>query len=307
MLTAALGRVPALIPRMAALPPSGRAALAEQHADTVASGADVLWASEKAAKKTADDGAGKAQVATAIAEGLAILACRPDGAGFGGLHWHHAGHEDCPGPGELALEGMDRRQAKGAYYTPRFMAEHLTLGALDAKVYRPGPLDHPRREEWKLIPSPDILDLRIGDIACGSGVFLLAAVRYLAGRLAEAWQYEADGTPPPVWPQGVFPPLPDRGPLVMAARRAVIRCVYGIDIDQTAVEFSRLALQLMAPAVPAPVDLNVVHGDSLLGIASVEQLVKMHIKPEPGMPDLINRDALEKLLSARAAARTARS
>ena len=68
---------------------------------------------------------------------------------FGGLHWHHGDHKDCPGPGKLKLTGLDRRQAKGAYFTPRFMAENLTLNTLDAQVYDPGPLQTGDRSAWR--------------------------------------------------------------------------------------------------------------------------------------------------------------
>ena len=44
--------------------------------------------------------------------------------------------------------------------------------------------------EWKLKWSHEILGLKIADIACGSGAFLVAAARYLAERVVEAWTIE---------------------------------------------------------------------------------------------------------------------
>jgi hypothetical protein len=303
----ALGAVPDLIPAMAALPVPERIVAAEECADLIASAADVLFT--PVPKKPPEDEPGHADVADAVTRGLAILACRPGGVKFGGLHWHHGDHKDCPGPGELSLTGLDQREAKGAYFTPRNLAERVTLGAIEPLVYLPGPLETADRSTWRLVPSSAILDLRIADIAVGSGVFLIAGVRYLAGRLAEAWRYEADGTPPPVpaparlAPGSEFPPLDSRDPLTMAARRLVIRCFYGVDIDQTSVELARLTLALMAPTVPVPAELTIVQGDSLLGIRDVEQLIKGHIDPPPGWPDMLNRQHVQETLSAAAAIR----
>ena len=40
------------------------------------------------------------------------------------------------------------------------------------------------------VDSDRILELKVADIACGSGAFLVAAARYLADRLVEAWDRE---------------------------------------------------------------------------------------------------------------------
>jgi hypothetical protein len=301
----ALSAVTDTIPAMAALRVPERIIKAEECADLIASAAGVLFT--PVPKKPPEDEPGHADVADAITRGLAILACRPGGVTFGGLHWHHGDHEDCPGPGELNLTGLDHRQAKGAYFTPRKLAEEVTLGGIEPLVYNPGPLQTGERDEWRLVPSNRILDLRIADISVGSGVFLVAGVRYLAGRLAEAWRLEADGTPPPVWPYNKFPPLDSRDPLTMAARRLVIRCFHGVDIDQTSVvELARLTLALMAPTVPVLAELTIVQGDSLLGIRDVEQLIKGHIDPPPGWPDMLDRkDRLSAARKARWRARDA--
>jgi type I restriction-modification system DNA methylase subunit len=37
-------------------------------------------------------------------------------------------------------------------------------------------------------PRMTILGLKVADIACGSGAFLVAAARYLAERVVEAWR-----------------------------------------------------------------------------------------------------------------------
>jgi type I restriction-modification system DNA methylase subunit len=44
------------------------------------------------------------------------------------------------------------------------------------------------RDQWKLKSPREILDLKVCDLAMGSGAFLVQACRYLAERLVEAWE-----------------------------------------------------------------------------------------------------------------------
>ena len=85
-----------------------------------------------------------------------------------------------------------RRAATGTHYTPRSLAEEVAEGALQPLVYRPGPLETSDSTQWKPRPSTQILELKVADIAMGSGAFLVAACRYLADRLIEAWLAEGD-------------------------------------------------------------------------------------------------------------------
>ena len=89
------------------------------------------------------------------------------------------------GGGLLVVETPSRRNA-GAHYTPRALAEEVVLHALEPLVYSPGPYQTPDRDGWRLKSPEEILDLKVADIACGSGAFLVAAARYLGARLVEA-------------------------------------------------------------------------------------------------------------------------
>jgi hypothetical protein len=94
-------------------------------------------------------------------------------------------------PGSLFVtQALDRR-ASGTYYTPRQLAEEVVRHALNSVAYDPGPAQERDPANWKLKPAAELLDLKIADIAMGSGAFLVAACRYLAARLLEAWT--ADG------------------------------------------------------------------------------------------------------------------
>nr|MBA2319084.1 hypothetical protein [Euzebyales bacterium] len=93
-------------------------------------------------------------------------------------------------PGRRYIAPSTRRAATGTHYTPRWLAEDVAANTLEPLCYRPGPLDTADHGQWQLRPSTELLDLRIADIAMGSGAFLVAACRYLADRLVEAWQEE---------------------------------------------------------------------------------------------------------------------
>ncbi|MFF2634388.1 Eco57I restriction-modification methylase domain-containing protein [Microbacterium sp. NPDC058021] len=171
----------------------------------------------------------------------------------------------------LVMTESPQRANTGTHYTPRSLAEEVVLHALEPLVYSPGPLDTENRNEWKLKSSAEILDLKVADIAAGSGAFLVAAARYLADRLIEARANEG---------------LDVRGESDLkrwAVREIVARCLYGADINGMAVEMCKLSLWLisMDPGKPFSfVDDRVFHGNSLLGVTTEEQLKAQHVYPE---------------------------
>ena len=88
-------------------------------------------------------------------------------------------------PGGLVVVETPSRATAGAHYTPKSLATEVVQHALEPLVYNPGP--HQQVDGWVPVDSDRILELKVADIACGSGAFLVAAARYLAGRLVEAW------------------------------------------------------------------------------------------------------------------------
>ena len=82
-------------------------------------------------------------------------------------------------------KGQDRRST-GTHYTPRSLTEPVVQYSLEPAVYA-GPAEGLPREQWQLRSGAELLALKICDMAMGSGAFLVAACRYLAGRLVEAW------------------------------------------------------------------------------------------------------------------------
>ncbi len=140
--------------------------------------------------------------------------------------------------------GGERRKGTGTFYTPRAMTEYLVRRTL-------APLVRGRTAE-------QILALRVVDPAMGSGAFLVAACRYLADAYEEAIICEGTLT---------------RGDITAAERagfrRAVAqRCLYGVDVNPTAVQLARLSLWLCTLAADRPLtflDHHLRSGDSLVG------------------------------------------
>ncbi|MGH3984172.1 MAG: DNA methyltransferase [Pseudonocardiaceae bacterium] len=175
-------------------------------------------------------------------------------------------------PGGVLVVETPSRASAGAHYTPRSLAEEVVRYALEPLVFDPGP--HQTVVGWVPVSSDRILDLKVADIACGSGAFLVAAARYLAARLVEAWHREgvAHGTPHDL--------------SVRAIRTVVATCLYGADINAMAVEMCKLSLWLVSldPKLPFSfVDDKVLHGNSLLGLTDVRQLKLQHINPDSAM------------------------
>jgi len=193
-------------------------------------------------------------------------------------------------PGALYVTESALRASTGTHYTPRFLAEQVAEGALEPLVYSPGPLQTADRSQWKLRPAEEILALRVADIAMGSGAFLVAACRYLAGKLIEAWSAAGN-----VDAQAHLAELPVESglaldvaadPLVIKARRQIIEhCLYGVDINEMAVEMAKLSLWLVSMDPHRPftfLDDRLASGDSLLGITTIDQLEWMHLDVKAG-------------------------
>jgi hypothetical protein len=187
-------------------------------------------------------------------------------------------------PDSIYVTKAGERRASGTYYTPRALAEEVVRHTLDPLAYRPGPAEGAEPAEWKLRPAAELLSLKVCDMAMGSGAFLVAACRYLADRLVEAWKDE--GTEH-VGTNGERIALPaDTEEREALARRLVAdRCLYGVDKNPMAVEMAKLSVWLVTLAKDRPftfVDHALRSGDSLLGITSIDQLVNLHPDPVRG-------------------------
>ena len=236
------------------------------------------------AKPTPEEGAtlrracgGEAELAELVSPLVGALRVRPDGL-----------------PGVALVNSRYvapslRRAATGTHYTPRSLAEDIADNALESLVYRPGPLETSDRGQWRLRPSTEILALRVADIAMGSGAFLVAACRYLADRLVDAWDAEgrADAQRALLGRRGrSLASDAEIDEVLLEARRLVAEhCLYGVDVNPLAVEMAKLSLWLITMDRERPfgfIDDRLRCGDSLLGVASVEQLETLHLDPVEG-------------------------
>ena len=149
--------------------------------------------------------------------------------------------------------------------------------ALAPLCYSPGPQDTPDTNKWRVRPSDDIVNLKVCDPAVGSGAILVAACRYLADRLIEAWRAEGDARGAET---ATAADDPNRLDVVIEARRLVAEhCCYGVDRNPMAVEMAKLSMWLTTVAKNRPftfLDHALKAGDSLLGIWNLDQLRHLH-------------------------------
>jgi hypothetical protein len=184
---------------------------------------------------------------------------------------------------------------------------------LEPLVYE-GPAEGKPREQWRLRLAKELLDLKICDMACGSGAFLVQVCIYLSLRLLEAWE-EAEKRvqgSPRITPYGeVSTGLPDeqlipldrQERLIYARRLIAERCLYGVDKNPLAVEMAKLSLWLLTLAKDKPftfLDHAIRCGDSLVGLSSIDQLLRFSLTENAKVRPLMEqqRQQIEKRLDA---------
>lgn len=188
--------------------------------------------------------------------------------------------------------GTDRRSS-GTHYTPRSLTEPIVQYTLEPLVYV-APAEGKPKGEWKLKSAKELLELKICDMACGSGAFLVQAARYMAERLLEAWDEAKKANPnmPGITPEGtpstgkaneaLIPDEPAERK-TYAMRIIAQRCLYGVDKNPLAAEMAKLSLWLLTLAKDKPfefLDHSIRCGDSLVGLHSIDQLRHYSLKPD---------------------------
>ena len=82
-------------------------------------------------------------------------------------------------PNSIYVTKSADRRSSGTYYIAAYLAEEMVQHTLEPLVYSLGPAKGSEPSEWKLKSSAELLDLRVCDLAMGSGCFPRAACRYL--------------------------------------------------------------------------------------------------------------------------------
>jgi hypothetical protein len=144
-------------------------------------------------------------------------------------------------PGHSALRLTEARRRSGSHYTPPALASRVVELALAPLLSRAA--------------SPDaVLSLRVCDPSMGTGAFLAACCRLLAGRLLALEHGKARHVSPEEE--------------TSARRRVAERCLFGVDRDLAAVEVARLTLWLTVGDATLPLDFSehaLCAGEALLG------------------------------------------
>ena len=205
-------------------------------------------------------------------------------------------------------QGNNRRET-GTHYTPKSLTEEIVRYTLEPLVYQ-GVAEGKPKTEWKLIPAPELLNLKICDMAMGSGAFLVQVCRYLGERLIEAWKEAETANPGKIViapdgqlsksrPQESIIPIDATERLMVAKRIIAERCIYGVDKNPLAVEMAKLSLWLETLQKDKPftfLDHALKAGDSLVGV-NLEQLKRWNLQTEGESYQLgIGGDDLQQLL-----------
>jgi len=194
-------------------------------------------------------------------------------------------------PGGIYVGQGGARRSTGTHYTPRSLTEPIVQHTLEPLVYQ-GPAEGLPKEQWWLRSPKEILELKVCDMAMGSGAFLVQACRYLSERLVEAWENLEKEHPGEVLitPEGGFSQgepserlIPEEAAerLAIARRLVADRCLYGVDINPMAVEMAKLSIWLITVDKSRPftfLDHALKCGDSLLGAISLQQIENFSLR-----------------------------
>ena len=168
-------------------------------------------------------------------------------------NWEDYSEEKRVEENELYLTNESgERKATGSYYTPEYIVEYIVENTVGPKVEE----KISEAEENGDNVLTKILELNVCDPAMGSGHFLTEATQYIAENIvehADLKNQEIDE---------------NEDELNWAKRQVVQNCIYGVDINELAVELGKLSLWIETMAEGKPLnflDHHLKHGNSLIG------------------------------------------
>ncbi|MEI6883543.1 MAG: DNA methyltransferase [Bacteroidota bacterium] len=156
--------------------------------------------------------------------------------------------------GEFYLDdrGTDRKTT-GSYYTDSRLVAQLIESALVPVI------DHAVASKTTPVEKEAaLLDLKVADIACGSGAFLCAALEKMGERLALIRMGDEE--------------RPTDEQLREAKRDVLLQCIHGVDLNPMAVELAKFSLWITASLPDMPLsflDHKLKCGNSLIGSTPV--------------------------------------
>lgn len=169
--------------------------------------------------------------------------------------------------GEFYLDdrGTDRKTT-GSYYTDSRLVAQLIESALV-------PVMNNALAEKNTIEEKEqaLLDLKVADIACGSGAFICAALEKMGEQLALIRMGDEE--------------RPTEDQLREAKRDVLLHCIYGVDLNPMALELAKFSLWITASLPDMPLtflDHKLKCGNSLIG--ATPDLIKKGIPEEAYKP-----------------------
>lgn len=149
----------------------------------------------------------------------------------------------------LLRRGGDARKSTGSFYTPQTLTDYVVRRTL-----------HPLVEHAS---ADRILHLRVVDPAMGSAAFLVSACRYLARAYERALIRDGSAHEAEI----------DEADRATFRRVIAQRCLFGVDLNPTAVQLARLSLWLATLSANKPLtflDHHLVCGNSLIGASPID-------------------------------------
>ncbi len=157
--------------------------------------------------------------------------------------------------------GTDRKTS-GSYYTDSRLVAQLIDSALVPVIE-----NAINNKSTQYEKESALLDLKVADIACGSGAFLCAALEKMGEYLAIIRMGDED--------------RPTDEQLREAKRDVLLHCIYGVDLNPMALELAKFSLWITASLPDMPLsflDHKLKFGNSLIG--ATRDLVKKGIPVE---------------------------
>lgn len=169
--------------------------------------------------------------------------------------------------GEFVLDDRStERKTTGSYYTDSRLVAQLIDSAL-VPVIENAIKDKVTDDEKRA----SILELKVADIACGSGAFLIAALEKMGEYLSLIGKEEGE--------------KPTEQELRHAKREVLQNCIYGVDLNPMALELAKFSLWITASMPNFPLsflDHKLKCGNSLVG--ATPELIEKGIPVEAFNP-----------------------
>jgi hypothetical protein len=179
------------------------------------------------------------------------------------------------------------RKATGSYFTKPFAVQHLLDQALEPAI-----TEHLNRLQALMdkgattSAAEALFEFRVADLSMGSAHFLVAAIDRIEARFSE---FLILNPLPEVAVElhtlrttaarqlGVLPEDSGIDDGMLLRRQIARRCIYGIDINEIAVELARLAVWIHTFVAGLPLSFlnhGLIHGNSLTGVGTLGEIIE---------------------------------